>query len=77
MSFGWCETGGMNHANGGQSEDEQRANLLGLEYAEDENDEDQRESSFHDTSRLAADDNDRKASVSLAFLLILTCGVAG
>lgn len=74
------------------SEAEQRATLLGhgLEPTEDENDEndgndgDPRETSVHDTLLLADDDdedddddNNHEASVGLAFLLILTCGVAG
>lgn len=54
------------------SEDEQRATLLGHEPTEDEIDE----RSLDDPSIVPAENN-REPSVSLAFLLILTCGVAG
>lgn len=54
------------------SDAEQRLNLLGDDRAEDENDEYQREG-----TSLSDDGNNHTASVSLGFLLILTCGVAG
>lgn len=70
------------------SEAEQRATLLGheLESTEDENDENDGNDGNdgdHDTLLLSDDDeddnddNNHEASVGLAFLLILTCGVAG
>lgn len=54
------------------SDAEQRLNLLGDERAEDESDEYQRE-----RISLSDDGDNHTASVSLGFLLILTCGVAG
>lgn len=49
------------------SEAEQRANLLGNDGIQDEDDEDQSQASV----------NNHEASVSVWYLLILTCGVAG
>lgn len=59
--------------NAPEDEQTERANLLAHDPTEDENDD---ERSLHDPSIVPAE-NSREASVSLAFLLILTCGIAG